>query len=34
MNGATFEQLSVPKEVLGTVANFMREGETYETARA
>lgn len=30
MNGATFEQISVPKDVLGTVANFMREGETYE----
>lgn len=30
MNGATFEQIGVPRDVLGTVANFMREGETYE----
>lgn len=30
MNGASFEQISVPREVLGMIANFMREGETYE----
>ncbi len=30
MNGATFEQISVPRDVLGTVASFLREGETYE----
>jgi elongation factor P len=30
MNQSTFEQVSVPREVLGTVANFLREGETYE----
>ena len=30
MNQATFEQVSVPRDILGTVANFLREGETYE----
>lgn len=30
MNQATFEQVSVQREVLGTPADFMREGETYE----
>jgi elongation factor P len=30
MNQSTFEQVSVPRDVLGMVANFLREGETYE----
>lgn len=30
MNQASFEQVSVSREVLGTPANFLREGETYE----
>ncbi|MDQ6601188.1 MAG: elongation factor P, partial [Chloroflexota bacterium] len=30
MNQSTFEQVSVPREVLGNMANFLREGETYE----
>lgn len=30
MNQASFEQVSVPRAILGTVANFLREGETYE----
>lgn len=30
MNQSSFEQVSVPRDVLGMVANFLREGETYE----
>jgi len=30
MNQSTFEQVSMPREVLGNMANFLREGETYE----